>query len=220
MDPATRERIFEPFFTTKEVGKGTGLGLSTVYGIVKQSGGIITVDTAPGQGATFQITLPRLPLPPLAAHGALSRGDALPRGSATVLLVEDEEGLRLLAGQTLRSAGYTVLEARDGQEALQIFEKADVIDLVVTDVVMPKMSGRQLAERVAALRPSTRVLYLTGSPEDTVMRHGLQAAGTALLQKPFTSSTLASKVHALLARDDPAPREPVAEIAGHCPSRL
>lgn len=199
MDQATRERLFEPFFTTKEVGKGTGLGLATVYGIVQQSGGTIEVDSEPGQGSTFKITLPRYAPQSGVIDACIPALEALPRGTGTLLLVEDEDSLRALGMRTLRAAGYTVLEARDGEEALRVFEQgSDPIALLVTDVVMPRMSGRQLAERVAVLSPSTKVLYMTGYTDDTVLRHGVQEAGLALLQKPFTPSTLATRVHELL----------------------
>lgn len=199
MDQATRERLFEPFFTTKEVGKGTGLGLATVYGIVRQSGGTIEVDSEAGQGSTFKIILP-CHAPQLNVIDASPAGlEVFPRGTGTLLLVEDEDSLRTLSVRTLRAAGYTVLEARDGLEALRVFEQgSDPIVLLVTDVVMPKMSGRQLAERVAVVSPSTKVLYMTGYTDHTVLRHGVQEAGVTLLHKPFTPSTLATRVHKLL----------------------
>lgn len=199
MDEVTRERLFEPFFTTKEVGKGTGLGLATVYGIVQQSGGTIEVDSRPGQGSTFKITLPRHAPQLGVIDSSLPGLEAFPCGKGTLLVVEDEDSLRALGVRTLRTAGYTVLEARDGEEALRVFERcSDPIALLVTDVVMPKMSGRQLAECVAVVSPSTKVLYMTGYTDDTVLRHGVRDAGVALLQKPFTPSTLATRVHELL----------------------
>lgn len=199
MDEATKARIFEPFFTTKEIGKGTGLGLATVYGIVKQSGGSIEVHSEPGRGTTFEIYLPRLTQEAGPARGSRADSFLLPHGSGTVLLVEDEEGVRSLGGLALRSTGYTVLEARDGEEALGVLQReAQPIDLLVTDVVMPKISGRQLADCVALAHPSLKVLYMSGYTDDTVVQHGVREAGLAFLQKPFTPSVLARKVHEVL----------------------
>ena len=177
-------QIFEPFFTTKEQGKGTGLGLATVYGIVKQSGGYIEVDSEPGQGTAFRIYLPRL--------------DAA-AATETILLVEDEEGVRELARDILRASGYTVLEARNGAEALLLCERHQgPLDMLLTDVVMPRMSGRELAERLAPLRPELSVLYMSGYTDDAVIRHGVLAAGTAFLQKPFTPAALVQRVRETL----------------------
>ncbi len=199
MDEATRARIFEPFFTTKEAGKGTGLGLATVYGIVKQSGGFLEVNTAPGRGTTFEVYLPYLAHAPTPVSGSQPDLARLPRGTGTVLLVEDEEGVRTLAGVVLSLAGYTVLEARDGKEALKVCAShAGPIDLVVTDVVMPEMSGRELVDRIAALRAELKVLFVSGYTESDVLRHGVGEAATAFLQKPFTPSVLARKVHEML----------------------
>jgi PAS domain S-box-containing protein len=199
IEEAIKARIFEPFFTTKETGKGTGLGLAMVYGIVNQSGGSIEVDSEPGRGSTFKIYLPRLAqgaAPARASHPGLC---VLPPGAGTVLLAEDEEGVRSLGGLALRSAGYTVLEARDGEEALGVCQRhSGPIDLLVTDVVMPKMSGRQLADHLASLRPRLKVLYLSGYMDDAVVRHGVREAGLAFLQKPFTPSVLARKVREVL----------------------
>ncbi len=202
MDEATKARIFEPFFTTKEVGKGTGLGLATVYGIVKQSGGSIEVDSTPGQGTTFKIYLPRPAREVAPANGASSERQIIPRGNGTVLLVEDEEAIRSLASLALRSAGYSVVEARDGEEALAVSEgHRGLIDLLVTDVVMPKLNGRQLADRLASTRPTLRVLYMSGYTDDAVLRYGVHRnAGMALLQKPFTPIVLARKAHEVLGR--------------------
>jgi CheY-like chemotaxis protein len=200
MDEATKNRIFEPFFTTKEVGKGTGLGLSTVYGIVEQSGGFIEVDSAPGRGTTFRVNLPFTAAPARAVNASAVESSAAPAGKGTVLLVEDEHAVRLLGGLALRSAGYNVLEAEDGEEAWKVCEEhLDKIDLLVTDVVMPRLSGPQLVDRVTCLRPSLKVLYCSGYTDDTVVRHGVQEEGIAFLQKPFTPSVLRRKVHQLLA---------------------
>ncbi|HLJ93597.1 MAG TPA: response regulator [Gemmataceae bacterium] len=201
MDEATQARIFEPFFTTKALGKGTGLGLATVYGIVKQSGGFIEVTSQRGQGATFELYLPALMSEAAPERPSQAGQLLLPHGTGTLLLVEDEDRLRSLESYVLRSAGYTVLEARDGEEALQVCEHhLGELDLLVTDVVMPKMSGRQLAEKVAVLRPGLRILYMSGYTDDTMVRHGVSEATLAFLQKPFTPSVLVRKIHEMLGQ--------------------
>ena len=193
MDAAVSERIFEPFFTTKEVGKGTGLGLSTVYGIVQQSGGTIDVWSEPGRGTRFSIYLPGVDEPADASPGP----EALPRGGTeTVLLCEDEPALRQLAREVLEEYGYTVLEAGDGREALDVAAAhAGSIDLLVTDVVMPRMNGRELAARLTAAR-SLRVVYMSGYTETHPIRG--RAPGAAFLQKPFSPLVLARTVRAVL----------------------
>ena len=198
MDDATQAHLFEPFFTTKEVGKGTGLGLATVYGIVKQSGGYIWVYSEPGRGTTVKVYLPRVAgeadAPPLAAPSL-----AEVRGDETVLLVEDATPVRTMARRGLEGRGYRVLDASDGPAALELSARhAGRIDLLVTDVVMPGMSGRELAERLAPQRPSMKVLYTSGYTDDTMVRQGVLTAGVAFLQKPFVPDTLARKVREVL----------------------
>jgi PAS domain S-box-containing protein len=198
MDKETQSRIFEPFFTTKEKGKGTGLGLSTVYGIVKQSGGYIFAHSETGSGTTFRIYLPRVADPP-GQPGVTKHAQAPTGGSETVLLVEDEESVRELVRETLQSKGYTVMEASDGINGMKVAETFDgKIDILITDVVMPGMSGRELAQRVAASRPSIKVLYLSGYTEDAIIHEGVLDPGTAFLQKPFTLQALARKVRDVL----------------------
>jgi two-component system, cell cycle sensor histidine kinase and response regulator CckA len=198
MDKETQSRIFEPFFTTKEKGKGTGLGLSTVYGIVKQSGGYIFAQSDPGCGTTFRIYLPRV-ADPAEQAGPDKHAQGPTGGSETVLLVEDEESVRELVRETLKSKGYKVVEASDGLAGLSVAEAyEETIDILITDVVMPGMSGRELAKRVTAARPEIKVLYLSGYTEDAIIHEGVLEAGTAFLQKPFTLHVLARKVREVL----------------------
>jgi two-component system, cell cycle sensor histidine kinase and response regulator CckA len=197
MDKETQSRIFEPFFTTKDKGKGTGLGLSTVYGIVKQSGGYVMVQSEEGRGTTFQIYLPRV-------EGTTEKQVAPVAGTTvggteTVLLVEDEESVRQLVRDTLEARGYKVVEAEDGEVGLAAANRYEgKIDLVITDVVMPGLSGRELVERLAKTRPETKVLYLSGYTEDAVISEGTLESGTAFLQKPFTLQNLSKKVREVL----------------------
>ncbi len=198
IEPAILRHIFEPFFTTKELSKGTGLGLATCYGIVRQSGGHISVSSHPGQGAVFEILLPRIEAPAPAAAAAAAAGAPLPRGSETVLLVEDEEMLRQLARAILEGQGYTVLDAPSGAAALEVAGTAGTIDLLLTDVVMPGMSGPDLARKVRALRPEIHVLLMSGYADDAVVRHGVVEPGTNFLQKPFTAVNLTRRVREVL----------------------
>ena len=196
MDATVRSRIFEPFFTTKEVGKGTGLGLATVYGIVKQSDGNIWVQSEPGRGTTFEVYLPLAERGAEDEEGGRAPAPApMPRGSETILLVEDEEAVRDLALEVLRGNGYTVLSARHGAEALLTSEQhAGTIDLLLTDVVMPGMSGGDLAGRLTALRPGMRVLFTSGYAGDRLGQRRYAGDPSDLLQKPFTPEGLLQRV--------------------------
>jgi PAS domain S-box-containing protein len=201
MTPEVRERIFEPFFTTKEKGKGTGLGLSTVYGIAKQSGGNIWVYSEPGHGTTFKIYLPRVEEELDNLH-VRDETESLPRGSETVFLVEDEPSVRSLAYRVLCQQGYTVLEAANGEEALRVAQEhaGEKIHLLLTDVVMPQMGGRELAETLKLLRPDIKVLYTSGYTDNAIVHHGVLNPGTHFLQKPFSPKTLSHKVREVLDR--------------------
>jgi CheY-like chemotaxis protein len=198
MDVKTASHIFEPFFTTKGQGKGTGLGLSTVYGIVKQSGGFIWVYSEPGKGSTFKVYLPRTEDRRDAPDKDGSPVEDL-RGEKTVLVVEDEESIRRLAIEILGRYGYGVLSAGDGEEALRI---ADVhqgeISLLLTDVVMPRMGGRELYERLRPLQPGIKVLYMSGYTDDAIVHQGVLEPGIAFLQKPYSPISLAKKVKDVL----------------------
>lgn len=198
MDKETQSHLFEPFFTTKRTGEGAGLGLSTVYGIVKQSGGNIWAYSELGQGTTFKIYLPRVE-EAVKTYRPKTAPAVSPGGSETILLVEDEEAVRTIVSKILQNRGYTVLEAHHGNEALQICERHEgPIHLMVTDVVMPQVSGRELAERLTLLRPEIRVLFMSGYPDNAIVHHGVLGAGTAFLQKPFTLNALECKVRELL----------------------
>ncbi len=200
MDERTRARIFEPFFTTKPIGQGTGMGLSTVYGVVKQNDGLIHVESQPGLGTAFLILFPRTSdmLVTLEVNSELPD---LPCGSETILLVEDDSAVRSLTADLLKSRGYTVLTAESGAEALQIAGlDSTPIDLLVTDVVMPEMNGPQVAERVSSIRPGVHVLFVSGYTDSTVLVRDIVRPGRLLLNKPFTSESLARKVREALAQ--------------------
>ena len=198
MDEKTQARIFEPFFTTKELGKGTGLGLSTIYGIVKQSGGNIWVYSEVGRGATFKIYLPRVEAEAHEYKPASASEEVL-NGTETILLVEDEEMVRKLARQILATQGYRVLEATNGAAALQMCKRnQQPIDLLLTDVIMPEMSGPELAEKLHRLRPELRVLFMSGYTDDAIVHHGVLEEGANFIQKPFAPDVLSRKVRQIL----------------------
>jgi CheY-like chemotaxis protein len=207
MDEATQARIFEPFFTTKEAGKGTGLGLSTVYGIVAQSGGSICVDSAPGRGTTFLVYLAR------AAVRAAERRQTEPAsptsrsGTETVLIVDDEAALRAVAARILGRSGYRVLTAGSGGEALQLVERHDgPIDLLLSDVVMPGMSGPQLGERLRQRDPGLKLLFTSGYTDDVALRHGLGGDRLQFIPKPYSVADLTRKVREVLDAGRPEDR--------------
>ncbi|HEY2824458.1 MAG TPA: PAS domain-containing protein, partial [Gemmatimonadales bacterium] len=212
MTPEVRAKVFEPFFTTKGPGRGTGLGLAVVHGIVSQSGGYIDVASTLGTGTTFTILLPVAKEGLTAEH---AEAETTPGGDETILLVEDEEVVRRVAARALRNHGYTVIEARDGADALTVLSRArQEIDLLLTDVVMPRMDGRTLAETIAKSHPATRVIYMSGYTDDAVVRHGVQRAEVQFLQKPYTVCGLLTKVRvALDAQGAPAETQRLAGVS-------
>jgi CheY-like chemotaxis protein len=203
MDGATREKIFEPFFTTKELGRGTGLGLAMVYGIIRQHGGQIECASEPGKGTTFRI---RLPLTPTKEEGVTTRRSssataALPRGSETILVVEDDKAVRTLSRIVLETFGYAVIEAVDGEEAIALYRKhRDTIRLVLCDVIMPKKSGAEVHKAIVREAPDARFLFMSGYPADIVRRQDILKEGTGHISKPITPSTLLHKVREALDR--------------------
>jgi CheY-like chemotaxis protein len=198
MSPETMGQVFEPFFTTKEVGKGTGLGLSTVYGIVKQSGGHISVDSEIGQGTTFRIYLPQVD-DEVGEDEIRPTLTGLVPGKEIVLLVEDDNQVRSVAAMTLEMSGYDVLTAANGEEALLFCQRYDgKVDLLLTDLVMPRMSGQELSNRLLKLRPDTRVLYMSGYSENAIIHHGVMEEGTDFIEKPFSPGALTRKIREVL----------------------
>jgi len=198
MDAGTASRIFEPFFTTKAQGKGTGLGLSMVYGIVEQSGGSIELESTPGKGTTFNVFLPRLE-EGVGTPGAETAAPISVRGSETVLLAEDEPAVRAVAREALEDHGYRVIEAANGVEALSVARgHIGPLHLLITDMVMPQMGGRELAQRLLAVRPTMRVLFMSGYTDDAHVRQGVSEATSAFLHKPFAIVAFARKVREIL----------------------
>ena len=202
MDQATRERAFEPFFSTKEVGRGTGLGLSQVYGFVRQSGGFVTIESSPGGGTTVSIYLPRSEMTPdaQAPRAEISVGDA-GRGQ-TILVVEDDEDVRAYIVETLRDLGYDTMEAGDAEAAIELFKRSHV-DLLLTDVVMPGKNGRVLSNELLAIRPTLKVLFMSGYSRDAILQDGRLERGLELLQKPVTREALAKKLQSMLGSTEP-----------------
>jgi CheY-like chemotaxis protein len=201
MDATTKSRLFEPFFTTKERGKGTGLGLSTVYGIVKQAGGAIHVRSEPGRGTVVEVFLPRTDAPATPRRPTSSAPDP-ERGTETLLLVEDDPEVRKVMARALRVAGYTVVEAEDGEQALFVAAaQRGKIDALVTDVVMPRMGGPELVTRLRRMRPGLRVLFASGYTEQGAAFSEILDASSTFLQKPFTDRSLTQALRQLLDRD-------------------
>jgi CheY-like chemotaxis protein len=197
MDEETLRRIFEPFFTTKEAGRGTGLGLPTVWGIVNQSGGQLKVQSEPGKGTRFSVCLPRIDESVASEPAPETGADA--RGTETILLVEDQPQLRQLTSHILQGYGYKVREVANGKEALSVFEQnGDLIDLVLTDVVMPGITGIELGRQLRATHPKLKILYMSGYTDDIVLRRGAPGPGNAYLEKPFTPERLVTKIRQIL----------------------
>jgi CheY-like chemotaxis protein len=206
MDEATLARIFDPFFTTKDVGQGTGLGLATVYAIIKQHRGIIRVDSQPGQGSTFHIFLP---VSVKAAVTEPSRDDAILRGSGTVLLVDDEDGVRMVAGRLLQQLGYQVLSAPGGLRALEIYrQERDRIDLVILDMLMPGMGGAATFQKLKGFDPGVRVLLSSGYSLDGEAQQAMAAGARGFIQKPYRLAVLSHKVAESLGKSDNSPDAP------------
>lgn len=198
MDEETQARIFDPFFTTKEQGKGTGLGLSTVYGIVKQSGGSIWVYSELGHGTTFKVYLPQLETETQRVETTVAE-TPMPGGSETILLVEDEDAVRGLARKVLEHAGYNVIEATRGEEAIRLCtEGVQSIDLLLTDVVMPGISGKEVADHLSALLPGLKVLFMSGYTDEAIVHHGVLDSNIEFIEKPFTPVALAKRVRKVL----------------------
>jgi CheY-like chemotaxis protein len=204
MDEATRARIFDPFFTTKEKGKGTGLGLSTVYGIVQQSGGSIWVYSELNQGTSFKVYLPELQSDE-SPHVVESTVDEIQSGSETILLVEDEEVVRGLTANILEGAGYQVIAASGGAEAVKLYaDRNEPIDLLLTDVVMPQTSGKVVADRLTQMQPGLKVLFMSGYTDEAIVHHGVLDANVEFIQKPFTPAALSRKIREVLDQNNGA----------------
>jgi len=219
MEPEIAEQIFEPFFTTKEMGKGTGMGLSTVYGIVRQNGGYVWVDSEPGQGTTISMYLPRTMESLTTAQDAGARAEPL-AGSETVLVVEDEAAVRSLMRLVLEQHGYRVLEASDAEEALKIFDHLEApLDLLLSDVVMPHMSGPTLAAKIQERQANLKVLFISGHADETIVQHGVLLPDTELLVKPFSVKDLVVRVHEVLHQWSPEERQAGSSSAGRTPEK-
>jgi len=202
MDADVQERIFEPFFTTKPIGQGTGLGLSTVYGIVKQSGGYVWVYSEPGEGSVFKVYLPQARVASEPDEPTIEPVTAPAGGSEIILVIEDESVVRKLACRGLRDHGYNVVEAPNGAQALRyIREHPQMVNLVISDVVMPEIGGRELGQRLATLDPDLPILYMSGYTGEDVVQRGLLDPGAPFQQKPFTPAGLALKVRQMLDQD-------------------
>jgi CheY-like chemotaxis protein len=202
MSREVHEHLFEPFFTTKEEGKGTGLGLSTVYGIVRQSGGYIQVDSEIGMGTTCKIFFPRvLDRIPIENRHRHARKPSL--GKGTILLVEDDGSLRTMISSILGSYNYMILEAKNGDDALRKLDKHPAVALVVTDVIMPKMDGGELIKKIKELYPQIKILLMSGYTDDSIIHHGICGDGMPFIQKPFTIDELAKKIHDVLLENPP-----------------
>lgn len=198
MDEATRSRVFEPFFTTKQSEKGTGLGLATVYGIVRQSDGFITVYSEPGEGTVFKVYIPKSEQEEAVDPDDPKSGEIF--GSETILVVEDEENVRSIIQRTLEIYGYTILEAASGTQGLELFrQQAEKIDMILTDVVMPEMSGRELVEKASEIKPGIRILYMSGYTDDAIVRHGILETGMSFINKPFQAIDLLQKIRSILS---------------------
>ena len=205
IDPETRSHIFEPFFTTKELGKGTGLGLSTVYGIIKQSGGYIWVESPPEGGTSFQIFLPQAEGQTVVQEGRPQAASLL-QGSETILVVEDNELVRNMTSEALKQYGYRVIEAPGGEQALKVIGAyTEKIDLLLTDVVMPGLNGRELADQILALRPGIKVLYMSGYADNAIVQYGVMKPGLAFIEKPFSPETLAETIRQIVSSGPPLP---------------
>jgi two-component system, cell cycle sensor histidine kinase and response regulator CckA len=204
MDEETIRHLFEPFFTTKPVGQGSGLGLAMVYGIVKQSGGYIWAYSEPGRGSTLKLYFPAVPAAPLPAAPA-PESRAVAPGGATILVVEDDPVVRAMARRALSEAGYTVLEAGNGREALDVAAVESSLDVVLTDLAMPGIGGRELARRLREQRPDLPIVYMSGYTDDEVIRRGLLDSGVPFLEKPMSPETLLGKIRQVLDEQRGAP---------------